>query len=157
MFLGKNYVLANELVQKMNIGMANISILRAKLEDEGDETTLFKMNNCTFIKTNSHKLPKNIRNGILANEFTDLTDKIYVPYMQTEHGLSKKEVLSMDVCDGIELVGGKEFYVFNKEFVKKVKNKVLYVLSPDECADCHRKGQIKGFLQVNKRKFLTWY
>jgi hypothetical protein len=141
----------------MNIGMANISILRSQLEYEGDETTLFKMNNCTFIKTNSHRLPKNIRNGIIANNFTDLTDKIYVPYMQTEHGLSKKEVLSLDVCNGITKVGGKDFYVFDKEFVKKVKNKVLYVLAPDECVHCYRKGQIEGFIQVNKRKFLTWY
>lgn len=157
MFLKSNYILANELIQKMGISMANISRLVNEFENEGDMTTTLKMNNCTFIKTNSYKLPRNIKNGIMMNEFTDLTDKIYVPYMYTEYGLTKKDLLNCEICLGTTKVAGKEFYVFDKEFVQKVKNKILYVLNETECNECKAKNQIDGFIKLNKRKYLVWY
>lgn len=157
MFLSKNYVLANELVQKMGIHIANVSMLRKQFEDEDDLSTLLKRNNCTFVKTNSHKLPKNFRDAIAQHEFTDLTNKLPVTFIKDEHPLTEKEWFdSGAVVDKVK-VAGKEFYVFSDEFVKTTRRKIVYVLNEKEKNECYEKHQIDGFIPASKNKFITWY
>lgn len=157
MFLKKNYILANELVQKMDIHIANISMLRQQYEDQDDMTTMIKMNNCTMIKSNSHKLPNNIKMGIAANEFTDMSNKLPCTFVRTEYEVTERELLNGGVIKGKIKIAGKDFYEFTEEFVKTVKNKIVYTLDKAECMECHSKGQIEGYIQVSKNKFLTWY
>lgn len=157
MFLNKNYILANELVEKMNINIANISILKKQYEDEDDNTTIVKLNNCSFIKGNSYKLPNNIRIGIDSFEFTDMSDKLPCSYFKSEYGFSDKEIMNSSIVYQKVNVSGKQFYQFDPEFVKKVKNAVMYPLDKKETDECYSKGQIAGYVQMAKNKFLTWY
>jgi hypothetical protein len=157
MFLSSNYILANELVQKMNIHIANISMLRQQFEDCDDFTTLFKMNNCTMIKTNSHKLPRNMIAGIAVNEFTDITNKLPCTFVRTEYEFTEKELTTSEIVIDKVMIAGKEFYVFDRDFVEKVKNKIVYALDALETMECFRKKQIEGYIQVSNNKYLTWY
>lgn len=156
MFLSTKYVLANELAQKMGISIANISMLRKEFEEGDDLVTLYKMNNCTFIK-DSHKLPKNLRVGLKQHKFTDMSDKLPCSYVRSEHSLTEKEWFDSGVVIDKVKVAGKEFYVFSADFVKKARRKILYVLNEKEKTQCFEKGQIDGFIQASKNKFITWY
>lgn len=157
MFLKKNYILANELVQKMDIHIANISMMRKQFEDADDMTTILKMNNCNFIKTNSHKLPNNIRQGIACNEFTDMSNKLPCTFVRSEYPLTEKDWYASGVVIDKVNIAGKQFYVFSDEFVKTTHNKIVYILDKKETDECYRKGQIDGFIQAAKNKFITWY
>jgi hypothetical protein len=157
MFLNQNYILANELIQKMDINIANISVLVSHYEDCDDYTTMYKMNNCTMINTASHKLPKNLREAIAANKFTDITNKLPCTFVKSEYEFTEKELTeSKIVIDKIE-IAGKKFFVFDRDFVEKVKNKIVYALNATETMECFRKKQIEGYIQVSKNKYLTWY
>jgi len=156
MFLNKNYILANEVVQKGNIHIANISILIKNLSSL-DEPPFIKMNSLTFLNKNSSLLPNNIQNIISSNEFTDLSDKLPCNYVRSEYGITEKELIESEVVvDKIEICD-KKFYVFNQDFIKKVKRKILYVLNKKETEECLKKKQIEGFIQLRPNKFLTWY
>jgi len=157
MFLNKKYILANELVQKMGIHIANISMLRNEFEDQDDMSTIIKMNNCNFIKSGSHKLPNNIAMGIAANEFTDMSNKLPCTWVRTEYEVTEKELQKAGIITGKIKVAGKDFYEFTEEWVAKVKNKIVYTLDKNETMSCMDKGQILGYVQVSKNKFLTWY
>lgn len=157
MFLSSNYVLANELVQTMGIHIANISVLSKQLQDADDYGTVIKMNNCNFVNKKSHKLPHNIEVGLWANEFTDMSDKLPCSWVKDEYELSEKELRTAGmVIDKIK-VAGKSFYVFDQEFVKKMKRKIGYVLNEAETMECFAKKQIDGYTQVGKDKYFTWY
>jgi hypothetical protein len=157
MFLNKNYILANELIQKMNINIANISVIVNHYEDGNDFTTMFRMNNCTMINSASQKLPKNLRDAIAVNEFTDITNKLPCTFVRSEYEFTEKELIESNiVIDKIE-ISGKKFYVFDRDFVEKVKNKIVYALDASETMECFRKKQIEGYIQVSKNKYLTWY
>ena len=157
MFLNSNYILASELVEKMGIHIANISIIRNQLESENDICTIKKMGACTFINKNSGKLPQNIQDGIRVNTFTDMTDKIPTPFIKEEFNLSYKELSESGIILGEQKISGKKFYIFDQDFVEKVKDKICYVLSPEETQDCLKRKLIDGFIQINNRKCLTWY
>lgn len=157
MFLNKNYILANELVNQMDINIANISILKKQFEDDGDDITIVKLNNCSFIKTNSFKLPNNIKEGICKYKFTDISNKIPCSYFREEYEISDKEIMSTPIITGKVTIDGKKFYEFDNDFVRKVKNHVLYTLTEEEKNDCYSKGQIAGFIKISKNKYLTWY
>lgn len=157
MFLGQNYILANELVEKMGISIANISMLRKQFEEVDDDSSIIKMNNCSFIKKNSSKLPHNILAGIASNEFTDVSNKLPVTWVREEFEITEKEWFKSGlVIDKIK-ISSKQFYVFDDEFVQTVKGKVTYVLNEQETLDCFNKGLIQGYRQVSKNKFITWY
>lgn len=156
MFLHKKYILANELVQKMGIHIANISMLVNDYEDV-DNGTFVKMNNCTFINTKDMTLPNNILSGIYANEFTDMTDKLPCTFVRTEYGITEKELFKAGMVTEIVTVAGKDFYKFTPEFVQKMQYKIAYVLDEAETMDCYRKKQIAGYTQLAKNKYFTWY
>jgi len=156
MFLNKKYILANELVQKMGIHIANISMLVNEYEDS-DTGTFVKMNNCTFINTKDATLPNNILAGIYGNEFTDMTDKLPCTYVRTEYGITEKELFKTGMVTKKVEIAGKDFYQFAPEFVQKMKYKIGYVLDETETMDCYRKNQILGYTQLAKDKYFTWY
>ena len=157
MFLNDNYILANELVGKMGINIANVSILKKKLEDGGDETTIVSLANSSFIKSSSGKLPKNIRNGISNHTFTDISNKLPCAYARNEFGFTDKELLSSNIVYGKVTVCGKTMFEFDRDFIKSVKNHVLFTLKKSEMEECYSKGQISGYVQITKTKYLTWY
>lgn len=157
MFLNKKYILANELVQKMGIHIANISMLRNQFEDEDDYATIVKMNNCNFVKSGSPKLPRNISSGISNHTFTDMSNKLPCTFIRTEYEVTERELSKSGLIKGKVKVAGKEFYEFTEEFVQKVKNKIVYTLDKNETMECFSKGQIDGYVQVSNNKFLTWY
>lgn len=156
MFLKSNYILANELVQKMGIHIANISMLVKEHEDE-DNGMFIKMNNCTFINTKAATLPANILAGIYANEFTDMTDKLPCTFARMEYGITEKEFLKSGIVTKVVNVAGKDFYQFAPEFVQKMHRKIGYVLDEAETMDCFAKKQIAGYTQLSKNKYFTWY
>lgn len=156
MFLKKNYILANELVNKMGIHIANISML-AKDHEDDDSGMIIKMNNCTFINTKSPALPNNIQIGIYSNDFTDMTDKLPCTFVKDEYHVTEKELFKSGlVIDKIK-VAGKEFFVFAPEFVQKMQYKIGYVLDEEETMYCFSKKQILGYTQLSKNKYFTWY
>lgn len=157
MFLHKKYILANELVQKMGIHIANISMLRQQFEDADDFGSIIKMNNCSFISTMCNHLPNNIKVGILNNTFTDMSDKLPCTFVKTEYGITEKELFKVGfVIDKVKICG-KDLYVFDKKFVKKMHNKIGYVLDKEETEDCFKKELIDGYTMLSKNKFFTWY
>lgn len=157
MFLDKSYVLANELVQKMGIHIANISMLRNTFEDQGDSYTIRKMNNCNFIKTNSNKLPNNIRKGIQEHEFTDMSNKLPRTWVYSEYDIKKTELMDAGILVGETTVAGKQFFVFSEDWVNTVKKKIVYVLNHAETMECMERNQILGYVHAGKDKYLTWY
>ena len=157
MFLSSNYILANELVEKMGIHIANISMLRQKFEDGDDFSTIKKLNNCSFINTKSHKLPNNITVGILTNTFTDISDKLPCTFVKSEYLVSERELFNSGVAVEKIKIAGKDFYTFDSNFVSKVNRKIVYTLNKAETMECFERNQIDGFIQVSKNKFLTWY
>lgn len=156
MFLNKKYILANELVTKMGIHIANISMLIKEYEDT-DTGTFVKMNNCTFINTKDATLPQNIIDGIRSNVFTDMTDKLPCTFVRSEYGITEKELFKSGMVTQIVTVAGKDFYQFAPEFVEKMKYKIGYILDEQETMDCYRKKQIQGYTQLAKNKYFTWY
>lgn len=157
MFLHKNYILANELVQKMDIHIANISMLHKILEDTGNDSEIIKINNCTFINSDSIYLPQNIKKGILGNKFTNMSNKLPCTFIKTEFNISEKELLKSGIVNGKVTVAGKQFYEFKDSFIQTIKGKVLYVLDKQDTMDCLKNDEIDGYIEMSKNKFLTWY
>jgi hypothetical protein len=155
MFLDKKYILANELVQKMGIHIANISMIAKSLEDYDD--VFVKMGNCTFINTESIELPNNLKEAIAANDFTDMSDKIPVTFIKAEHNLSVVTMKKSGIISEVTEIAGKKFYVFKKDFMEKTKDTILYVLDKEETSECAEKNYIDGYTQIGTNKFLTWY
>lgn len=157
MFLKPTYVLSNELVQKMNIHIANISMFAKQMIEEDDYGTVIKMNNCTFINTKSHKLPQNILDGLLTNSFTDMSDKLPCTWVKDEFDVTEREWFKSGIVIDKVTIAGKKFYVFAPDFVKMMKRKIGYILDAQETKDCTEKNQILGSIQLGKNKFFTWY
>lgn len=157
MFLHKKYILVNELVQKMKIHIANISMLRNQFVDDEDFTTIKKMNNCTMINTTSKKLPNNILLGIKSNTFTDMSDKLPCTWVKSEHEMTERELFTSGIVIDKIKIANKDFYVFNSNFVNTMKNKIPYILNEKEMKECTNKKQILGSIKLGKNKFFTWY
>jgi len=156
-FLTKDYVLANELVQNMGINIANISNLIKEFEQLDYYGDIIKMNNCTFLKKISDRFPGNIKNGLRKYEFTDMSNKLPCRYVQTEYRLSDKNLENSGILLEKRKICGKQFYIFTNDFVKRVKNKIGYTLNKTETNTAIKNGDIDGSLQISKNKFLTWY
>ena len=157
MFLNTNYILANELVKKMNIHIANISMLKQKIENSDNYDDMIKMNNCTFINKKSIYLPKNIRLGIANNVFTDMSNKLPCTYVRSEYGISEKELFASGIIKEKIEVCNKDFYVFTDEFIEKTEGTVINILEADDAMECHKNGSIDGFVKLSKNKYITWY
>jgi len=157
MFLPQKFILANELVQKMGIHIANISILRKEFESHDDVYTIQKLNNCNFINTQSHKLPKNIREGIEQNDFTDLTDKLPVTFVRAEYAATERDFVKSGIITDKIKIAGKPFYVFDPEFVSNVRGCVGYVLNHEDYLHCYSKSTIDGAIKMKNNKYFVWY
>jgi len=157
MFLSKDYILSNELVEKMRIHIANISMLRKKFEHKDDLYNIRKFNNCTFINTKCRDLPNNLRQGISNNEFTDISNKLPISFVRTELGCTEKQLFQSEIVQSKETIAGKKFYVFDKAFAHFVGNSVPYILNAEEHAECEDKGYIKGSIRMSANRYFTWY
>ncbi len=153
MFLNNKYISCNELVQKMNIHIANISILTKDLED----TNIFtKLGNCVFVDKTSIDLPKNIRIGIAQNTFTDCTNILPLSYLIKELEITKAQIINLPFTSQLSLAG-KDFIKFEQSFIDKVQDKTTYVLSNKETEECLQEGNIEGSIKLSNSKNLTWY
>jgi len=157
MFLSKDYILSNELVKKMNIHIANISMLKQRIENSDNYNDILKMNNCTFINTKSLYLPKNIREGISANKFTDMSNKLPCTFVRTEYGITEKELMASGIIKEKVEVCDKDFYVFTDEFIEKTKGTVINILEEEDALDSYNDGSIDGYIKLSKNKYITWY
>lgn len=157
MFLKKEYILANELVEKMDMHIANISMLRNELEAKDNYDDLKKVNNCTFINTKSPFLPNNINVALSENTFTDMTDKLPATFLRTEFNLSPEDLEKAGVIEGEVEIAGKKLIQFKPDFVKNVEGSVMYMLSEDEAKECLEDGSIDGMIKITKAKCITWY
>ena len=157
MFLSPSYILANELVKKMEIHIANISLLRQEYVKTDDLYTIRKLNNCNFVNAKSHRLPKNIKKGIKEHSFTDVSDKLPVTFTHDEYPVTEREWFKSGVVTKKEKIAGKEFYVFSPDFVKNVTGKIGYVLMEDEYKSCLKSGEIQGGVELKPGKYFTWY
>jgi len=145
----------------MNIHIANISMLRHTFEDNDNFYDIQKLNNVTVINSSAKMLPNNIRNGLIsglsAGVFTDLSNKLPCTYVKEEYSVTERELLLSEIVINKIKISGKDFYVFNSEFVKNLDHKIGYVLNAEETKECTRTGKILGSVKLSKNKFFTWY
>jgi hypothetical protein len=157
MFLHEKYILGNELVQKMGIAIANISMMRKKFEHDDDLYSVQKMNNCTFINKRARNLPNYIKEGIRNNTFTDMSDKLPVTYVKSEFQATEIQFKNAGIITGTVTISGKHFYVFSPDFVARVKNCVPYILNEAETNQARREGNIIDAIKLSNDRYFTWY
>lgn len=149
--LNNNHILANELVQKMGIHIANASMINSP--------NVLKLGNCNFIEKNDNHLPKNMRKFIRENSdtFTNLENLLPATYARDELGVSQKHLLSSEIVTDVVEIANKDFYKFNETFVKRVRKKILNVLDKDEFKECLSEKLITDYIELTKNKYLTMY
>jgi hypothetical protein len=157
MFLDKKYILANELVQKMGIHIANVSMLRKSFEHNDDYYSIRKMNNCSFVSAKAYNLPNNIKQGIKDHKFTDVSNKLPCTYFKSEFNVTERELTKSGIVLGKMTIAGKKFYVFSNEFVQNLHDKVGYILDAKENEKCLKDSSIDGSVQLSRNKFFAWY
>ena len=157
MFLNKDYVLANELVQNMGINIANISKLTKEFEYNDYYGDIIKMNNCTFLKRTSHRFPKNIHEGLHNYSFTDMSNTLPCRWVQSEYRMTEREMKNAKILKEKKKIGKKEFFIFEDWFVEIMRGKMAYTLDKKETLECSKNGDILGFIELSKNKFITWY
>ena len=109
--LNNKSILSNELVQKMGIHIANISML--------ESPNIVKMGNCNFLQPDDLFLPKNIKQFIRVNAgtFTNLENMLPCKFARDELEVSEKHLLDSGIVEKIVEVAGKQFYKFSDNFV----------------------------------------
>lgn len=149
--LNNKSILSNELVQKMGIHIANISML--------ESPNIVKMGNCNFLQPDDLFLPKNIKQFIRVNAgtFTNLENMLPCKFARDELEVSEKHLLDSEIVEKIVEVAGKQFYKFSDNFVQRIHKKVLYVLDKEEFEDCLKTKSITDYIQLTKNKYLTMY
>lgn len=149
--LNNKSILSNELVQKMEIHIANISML--------ESPNIIKMGNCNFLQPDDLFLPKNIKQFLRANtgSFTNLENTLPCKFARDELEVSEKHLLQSGIVEKIVEVAGKQFYKFNDDFVKRIHKKVLNVLDKDDFEDCLKTKSITDYIELTKNKYLTMY
>lgn len=147
--LNSKHILSNELVQKMGIHIANISMI--------DSPNIVKMGNCNFLCADDLYLPKNIKKFILQNEFTNLENSLPVNYVKAELGVSEKQLFDSKIVSSVQEIAGKKFYKFTDDFISRIHKKVLYILDKEDWSDCLRDKQITDYVKLNNNKYLTMY
>lgn len=159
MFLKESYISANELAKLMGIHIANVSNFSKIINEQEKIGVVKRMNSTTFFNMNNNLIPNTFREGFekYKDQITDVSDKLPIHYIFSEYNINKKELEKMDICTGFVDIAGKEFAVFEREFVNKVKRHITYVLDPEDFADCNKRGLLKGYVKVNKKKYLVWY
>jgi len=164
MFLSKNYVLANEVVQHAGIHIANVSNMIKLLEDANEsEGVVVKYGNCTFINRDAKNITNSFKEYIKTPglKLTDFSDKLPITYVQTVLGVSFEILQESFGVNGFDLgeivIAGKRFAIFPKSFVTLTKGKILYVLSKEDYISCLNNGDIQGGFALNSKKYLTWY
>lgn len=159
-FLTNDFILGNELAEKGNFCVGNISMVKNKLDDKGLTNDIIKMNNCTFVKKNSVNVPLYFKNVMSSNEFTDLTNLLPITYFMEEYRILHTDIKKLKELKFIieELqISSKMFFRFSDEFVKICENSVMYTLSKKETMECLRTTTIDKYIQLSKNKYLTWY
>jgi hypothetical protein len=157
MFLNENYILASELIQNLGISIANISKLANQYNDCGNSSTIIKMGTCSFIHSTDKNLPKTIRRGLDDYNYTDMSNKLPCKWSLTEYNLRELDLINSNMITDKIVVGGKNLYVFDPEFVSKMDGKIGYVLNKAETMECLKSNRIDGYTELNKNKYFVWY
>ena len=157
MLLNNDYVLSDEVVNKVKCTRSLISNIIRHLEDSGDMSSVIKMGQFTFLKRSSDKFTKKINETLQDDDYTDMYNKLPKPYFDREYNIKESELLKTDIIKGTTKICGKKFYVFNDWFINKMKKKVMYILDDAETNSCTINKQIDGHIKLSKNKNLTWY
>lgn len=149
--LSNRHILSNELVQKMDIHIANISMI--------DSPNIEKMGNCNFLLPDDRYLPGNIKKFINANRntFTNLEGLLPCSFAQDELEISDKQILDSGIASEKVTIYGKHFYRISEDFIKRSNKKVLNVLDQDDFNDCIKRNLLKDYIKISKNKYLTMY
>ena len=152
----KDYILANEIVEKGNFNIANISMMIKdnKLE-EGED--FLKFNGVVLINKKSNKLYKYIYNIINDNIFIDLSE--YIPYVYFRELLDNNTNYIKNMYEEVS-ISGKKFIKITDKTLKKVlynERKIKVIVPEKEKNELYRDKLIEGDLNVGKGKFLVWY
>lgn len=161
LFLRTNYVLGNELVEKMNINIGNLSSAKKDLEEVDNYSAIIKLGNCLFVDKNSPHLPNNIQEGLKKYEFTDMTDKLPLSYINEQWGVNRSTVENLidtrEEFKEINVLADKAFVVFDQKFSTDLYSTNVSVLSKKEKEECEEENLIDGSLQLTVNKYLGWY
>lgn len=147
------YFLANELTDKLGIHIANISMFIKNIKDDEIDNIL-KLGNCTFIKKDFNKLPKALLKGV--HLCTELNNVLPRSWFKEDLDVTDKELEKCNIATIIE-IAGRKFYQFTNKFAEEINGKVLYILDKSDTESCSRNGEINGYVQLSKNKFLVWY
>jgi len=164
MLLTSNYVLSNEVAKKSNIHIANFSNFAKYIQDNDIDNTVIKQGNCTFLNKFSPYLPKNFKEIINSNTFTDLNNCVLKTYFCNYFECSKKDILNAKTTEnGINVnvtafkIEGKEFLKFNDELAKQFKNVVLTNITKQDYLECIENNDIKDAIKLSKNNYMVWY
>lgn len=153
--LTQDYFLADEYTTTKNISMANVSMTMKNLFKNDDISDDFlKLGNCTFINKKFNKLPRCFKDWLSMTETTDFSEYLPSAFLESELGLSKKEIIQSGIVLDETIIFKKRFYRLNTEFFKEHKKHILYTL--DKFDFQASQENIKGYLRIG-RKYLTWY
>jgi len=159
MFLKEGFILGNELIQKMEIHLANLGNLRLSYDDACDNYNIRRMNNCMMLNSKCKKLPKTFKRGIerFKSELTDMSDKLPCTYIHKEFKISEKQLFEHNIVIDKINVANRNLYVFNPVFVKKLRNNIPYILDGNDFKECSEQGILKGAIQITSNKYFVWY
>jgi len=156
MFLDKRYVLGNELAEIGNFNISNISMIVKEFHDNDNYSDAKNLGNCTFLNSDA-QLPKHIIK--LLHKCTPMNNKLPMTYIIKEFKTKKDDILKSlsEYIEDVTTISGKEFVVFNEDFVNKFKGKVHYILNKSEMQEALDNDYIDGFIQLSRTRFLVWY
>ena len=157
MFL-KNYVLANEFLEKSQIKSGNIGNIKRELEKDYDFSTMKKLGNVVYIKKDSLKLPLYFRKH-LSEEYINTNNMLPVSYLKESLGLSEKlcKILLLKLPLKVEIIFNKRMAIFTDDFVKELTGKIPYILNEQETFELMKSKDINGYIKLDKKHYFTWY
>jgi len=164
MLLTNDYVLSNEVSKKGNIHIANFSNFAKYIQDNDIPDTVIKQGNCTFLNMYSMHLPKNFKEIINHNTFTNLQNSVLSTYFCTYFNCLKSDILKVKKTEkNIDVnvtefeIQRKSFLRFNDELAKQLKNVVLTNIPKKDYIECLENSYIEDGIKLSRNNYMVWY
>jgi len=164
MLLTENYILSNEVSKKGNIHIANFSNFAKHVESYDILDTVLKQGNCTFLNKHSLHLPKNFKEIISTNTFTNLQNTVLSTYFCTYFECLRGDILKANKTEkGTDVnitefkVQGKSFLKFNDELSKQLKKVVLTNIPKKDFFECLENNYIEDGIRLSRNNYMVWY
>jgi hypothetical protein len=152
-YFNKNHVLGTQICEILEISTANVSNLK--------EGHIMKVGNCPILNKLDLELQPKLRKTMFHPDITSLENKMCLNYFKLEYNLKDSEILE-HVADRIEIIAGKKFIVYKKEFLNKIKqhidiDNILYTLDKDEFNELKHQKILKHYYKITDKKYLVIY